>query len=131
MNDLRFLGMKIVERVQELITPQHDLLYRERSLLLFHHLAEIFTCDKLHHQKLAFILGKMITYARQRRMMHSCKQPGLAFKLFPQTLVGKQRLLQSNRGIKTLVYRFVNCSHSALAELTNNAIATLQKCLGG
>jgi hypothetical protein len=58
-------------------------------------------------------------------MMHPSQQPRLPLKLLSQTLIGKQRLFQRNRGIKPLIQRFINGAHTTLPKLPDDAIAAL------
>ena len=71
MDYLRFLSMKVVERIEKLIRPGQDLTSRKRTTLLRHHRLEIVTGDVLHYEKLALALRKMIAYSWQRWMMHT------------------------------------------------------------
>src|SRR6185503_12413415 len=102
-----------------------NLIGGKRTSFASHHLRQIVAGNKLHHEELAVAFRKMVTHARQRGMMQTCKQSRLALELFAQTFVGKQRFLQRNGGIETLIDRLVNRAHASLSELPNDAITAL------
>src|ERR1043165_5819552 len=96
MDDLRILRVEIVERVKQLVRPGQHLIDGKWSPSPRHHLRQIIAGDKLHYEKLAISFGKMVTHARQRRMMQTREQTCLALELFAQTFVGKQRLFEGH-----------------------------------
>src|SRR6266550_495796 len=117
MNYLWVLCVQVIKRVQQLVAPGEYLVRWKRAALVCHHLCQIVAGDVLHDQKLTIAFAKMIAHARQSRMMHARKQTRLALKLSSQALVGKQSFLECDGGIETLIDRFVDCTHAALAEL--------------
>ena len=129
VNDLRILGMQIVERVAKLIGPAQHLCLRERTVPLRQHAEEILAGNVLHYQELSLSFGKVIADSRQRGMVHSRQQTRFALELLAQSFVGEKRFLQRHRGIEPLIKRFIHCPHSALAKLANNAVAPLQNCV--
>ena len=64
MNDLGILSVQIIKRIEQLITPRENLIWWEGPLLALHHLIEVVSGNKLHHQKLSFTFRKMIADAR-------------------------------------------------------------------
>jgi hypothetical protein len=58
-------------------------------------------------------------------MVHARKQTRLALKLFPQSLVGKQRLLQRDHCVEAFIDRFVDRAHATLPKQTDDAIPAL------
>jgi hypothetical protein len=88
-------------------------------------MGEIFAGDELHHQKLTLPFTEVIANSRQCGVVHARQQPRFSLKLLPQPLIGKERLLQRHSGIKALVNRLVNRTHSALTKLSNDSIAAL------
>ena len=128
MDDLRILRVEVIERVEQLIRPGQDLIRRKRSALARHLLREIIARDELHDEKLTVALGKMVADSRKRGMMQPRQESCLTFKLLAQTFIGKQRLFQRHCRIESLIDGLVNCAHSALPELTDDAIPALQDC---
>src|SRR5690242_271714 len=129
MNDLRFLCVQIIERVEQLIRPRQHLVGGKRTSFTRHHLRQVVAGDVLHHEKLPVGFGKMVADARQRGMMQTCEQPRFAFELFAQTFVGKERLFQRDGGIETLIDGFIDGAHAALAELAHDPIPALEDCV--
>ena len=125
MNYLRLLRVKIVERIEQLIRPRQNLIRRKRTSFTSHHLREIIAWDKLHYEELAIAFRKMVAHARQRGMVQTCKKSRLTLELFAQAFVGKQCFLQRNGGIETLIDRLVDSTHTALSELSHDAITAL------
>src|ERR1043165_4526190 len=125
MNYLRILRVQVIERVEQLIGPGQNLVFRKRASLAIHHLRQIVAGDELHHEKLPVVFRKMVAYTRQRRMMQAREESCFTFELLPQTFLGKQRLLQRDSGVETLVDGLVNRTHAALPKLANDAITTL------
>src|SRR5688572_10037641 len=103
MNDLRFLRVKVVERIEQLIRPGQNLIGGKRTSLTRHHLRQIVAGDKLHHEKLTVVFRKVVADAWQCGMVQTSKKPRLTLELFAQTLIGKQRFFQGNSGIETLI----------------------------
>src|SRR5215213_4951909 len=125
MDDLRLLGMEVVERIEQLISPRQNLVCRKRPAFARHHLRQVIAGDKLHDEKLAVGFGKMVADAWQRRMMQASEQTGLALELLSQAFIRKKRLFQRHGRIETLVDRLVNRAHAALPELAPDAIPAL------
>src|SRR5438067_13003779 len=125
MNNLGILRVQVIKRVAELIRPTQDLLFGKRSSALCQHRREVFTGDILHQQKLTLALVEVIANARQRLMMESRQETRFTLELFAQLLVGKERFLQRDDRIQPLIDRFVNGAHAALAELPQDAVASL------
>src|SRR6266446_3710176 len=117
MNDLRVLRMQIIERIQQLISPQQYLTLRKGPAPARYHLREIIAGYKLHDEKRAFTLGKVIANARQRRMMQTGEQTCFALELFAQSFLSKQCLFQRYRCIQSLIDGFINRAHPALPKL--------------
>ncbi len=75
MNNLRFLRVQVVKRVQQLVGPTSKPDWPEtdpdfRAIIS----DKIIARDVLHDEKLAIAFGKMVTHARQRWMMQSAKR---------------------------------------------------------
>jgi hypothetical protein len=83
--------MQVIESIAKLIRPAENIALRKRTLPARLHLEEVLARDVLHHQKLAFVLSKVIAHARQGLMMKTRQQPGFALELFPHFSSVKQR----------------------------------------
>ncbi len=64
MNYLRILCVKIIERVEELISPRQNLIGRKRASLAGHHLRQVIAGNELHYEKLPVVFRKMVADAR-------------------------------------------------------------------
>jgi hypothetical protein len=73
----------------------------------------------------------MITHARQRWMLHAGEQSSFTLELLARGFFRRERLLESHGYVESLIQGFVNRTHAAATELTNDAIAILQQCVRG
>jgi len=67
----------------------------------------------------------MVADARQRGMVQTSEQPRFALELFAQALVGNERFFQRDGRVETLIDRFIDGAHAALAELAHDSIPAL------
>src|SRR3989442_6706127 len=129
VNDLRVLRMQIIERIKQLVRRGKDLIRRKRSAPLSANRRQIVSCDVLHHEKLSVTFRKVVTNARERRMMQTGQQTCFPFKLLSQLFLCKQSFLQRDGGIQSLINGLVDCAHAALSKQSHDTIPTLQDCL--
>jgi hypothetical protein len=125
MDDLRILGMEIVERVAELIGPTDNLIFRKRTVSFGEHRGQIFASDVLHDQELSFGFVEVIADSRQGLMMKPRQQASFTFELLAQLFVGEERFFEGYDGVKAFVDGLVNRTHSALPKLADNAVSFL------
>src|SRR5213079_636106 len=114
MNDLRLLGVQIIECIAKLIGPARNLSFRKRRSARSQHFRKVLTGDVLHDEKLTVAFVEVIAYAWPCRMMHPRQQSRLAFELFAQLLFRKEGFLEGDSRIQTLVNRLVYRAHAAL-----------------
>ena len=81
MNDLRILGVQIIERIEKLIGPRQYLIRRKGAAFARYHLGQIIARNKLHYEKLTVAFGKVVAHTRQGGMVHARQQPCLPLKL--------------------------------------------------
>ena len=125
MDNLRILGVQIVECVTKLIGPTQHFILRKRRVAMRLHFRQVLSRDVLHHQELTIAFVEMVADARQRRVMQPRQQTRLALELLAQLLIGKKRFFQRHRRIKPLVHGLVNRAHAALSKLPNDAVTSL------
>src|SRR5438132_9572802 len=125
MNDLTFARVKVNQSVEQLISPGDNHVRRQRFTSLANDLSQIRAFDKLHHKESSVALSEIISDARQHRVIELSQQVRLTLELFPERLIRGQRFLQRYSVVKMQIDSFVDCAHSAFAQLTNDAITAL------
>jgi hypothetical protein len=86
--------------------------------------------DKLHDQKLYVIVREVVCDARQRRVRQVRQQ----FRFSPEgaamLIRAGESFLDGNDAAQVFVHRLINSAHAPRSELLDDAVATLQNCIG-
>ncbi len=98
---------------------------RKRSGLLHDDFSQILTLNKLHHEKRAMALGKVVADARQHRMIQPGHQAGFTFELSPEFFIRGQCLLKRDGVAQPEVNSFVDRAHPTASQVTNDTITAL------
>ena len=137
----RVLAVQKLQRVQKLRGPQQHLGLRKVFLLsqcLIHDLLQIAAFDKIHHQILAPVDGKIVRHLGQVGMIEPGQNTGFLVKLFnrlAEIQVGPPLVYQeggqdlfdrADPPIQAQIVSAVDRAHSALTHQPDNFIASTQ-----